>query len=67
MDKVTWLKLRISAPQKILLREYKDKPQNGSKYLANYILDIGLVFRMYKEWKTQWKYRQKIRRYAKGK
>lgn len=32
-----------------LEREYKGKPQKGSKYLANCVLDTGLVFRIYKE------------------
>ena len=35
IDKLDFIKMKISALQKTQLREQKDKPQTGRKYLQN--------------------------------
>ena len=51
INKCDFIKVKTSALQMTLLREWKDKPQAGRIYLQN-ISDKGLLLKIYKElWK----------------
>ena len=49
MNKLDTIKIKNFYLAKDTLKRMKTQPQNGRKYLVNYIFDKGLVSRIYKE------------------